>query len=416
MPTGGGKLKLYRIALKNISRNRRRSILSGTAIVVATLSIVFMFSLVYGMMGDMRDNIFHYITGHIRIRNSEYAKYENLNPLHLRIKNYQAIIDKIKEDNNVLAVSPRIRFFASIYRNDKDYKGIGLAVNFNLEKDFEDFKNNLIKGVLSEPGRREILVSSGLAEEMGVTTGDKITMLSKSMYMGMSGMTFKISGIVKFNVESFNKSFFYMPIDTAQRFLKMDNSVTEILVLLKSLTGLKESTAGIRKLLKGIGQPLEVAPWTSFGTWYSIINMAETVYQFIALIFFILGSTVIINTTMMVIYERMREIGTMSAMGMTGGEIVTLFFLESFFISFISALIGVAIGVAITLPMAKYGLDLSTLLQGIDFNVSTVLYPKLDIRSTVLVFFYAVVVSSFASFIPSRRAAKVEPVEALRAL
>ena len=409
-------MKLYKIALRNISRNRRRSMLSGTAIVIATLAIVFMFSLVYGMMDDMRNNIFHYITGNIRIRNSEYAKYENLNPLHLRIQDYKSVIGKIKEDSNVSAVSPRIQFYTSIYRNDKDFKGIGLAVNFSLEKDFEDFKNNLIKGVLPEPGRREILLSSGLAEEMGVTVGDKITMLSKDMYMGMSGMTFKISGIVKFNVESFNKSFFYMPIDTAQRFLKMDNSVTAILVLLKDISRLKESTAEIRKLLAGIGQPLEVAPWTSFGTWYSIINIAETVYQFIAIIFFILGSTVIINTTMMVIYERMREIGTISAMGMTGGEIVSLFFLESFFISFISALIGVVIGVAITLPMAKYGLDLSALLQGIDFNVSTVLYPKLDVRSTVFVFFYAVAISSFASFIPSRKAAKIEPVEALRAV
>ncbi len=409
-------MKLYRIALRNIMRNKRRSILSGTAIVIAALAIVFMFSLEGGMMQDMRNNIFHYVTGNIRIRNSDYTEYESLNPLNLRIKNYRSVIEKCRADSNVLAVSPRIRFYTSIYRNDKNYRGLGIGLDFNLEKDFQGFKKNLIKGRLPAPGKREIILSSGLAKEMGVGAGDKITMLSRNMYMGMSGMTFKITGIVRFKVESFNKSFFYMPIDTAQRFLKMDNSATEILLLLKDVSRLNETVSGIKKLLADSGQPLEVVPWTSIGTWYSIIRMADVSYQIIALIFFILGSTVIINTTMMVIYERIREVGTMSAMGMTGSEIVGLFFLESFFISLISALTGVLLGVGIVLPLTKTGLDLSAYMQGINFDISTVLHPQLDVRSTVLVFFYAVAVSSFASFIPSRRAARIEPVEALRAL
>jgi len=409
-------VKLYRIALRNIKRNKRRSILSGTAIVIAAFAIVFMFSLEGGMMQDMRNNIFHYVTGNIRIRNSDYTKYESLNPLNLRIKNYRSVIEKCRADSNVLAVSPRIRFYTSIYRNDKDYRGIGIGLDFNLEKDFQNFEENLIKGRLPAPGKREILLSSGLAKEMGVGAGDKITMLSRNMYKGMSEMTFKITGIVRFKVESFNKSFFYMPIDTAQRFLKMDNSVTEILLLLKDVSRLKETVSGIKKLLAGSGQSLEVAPWTSIGTWYSIIRMADVTYQIMALIFFILGSTVIINTTMMVIYERMREIGIMSAMGMTGSEIVSLFFLESFFISLISAFTGVILGVGITLPLTVTGLDLSAYMKGINFDISMVLHPQLNVRSTVLVFFYAVAVSSFASFIPSRRAARIEPVEALRAL
>jgi putative ABC transport system permease protein len=139
-------------------------------------------------------------------------------------------------------------------------------------------------------------------------------------------------------------------------------------------------------------------------------------YNFIALFFFILGTTVIINTTMMVIYERMREIGTVSALGMKPGEIVRLFFLEAFFISLIAAFVGALVGTGIVLAISRNGLDLSRMLQGLDMEVSPVIRPRLSLRSTVFVFLYSVAVASLASFLPSRRAARIQPVEALRSI
>ena len=138
--------------------------------------------------------------------------------------------------------------------------------------------------------------------------------------------------------------------------------------------------------------------------------------EFIALFFFILGTTVIINTTMMVIFERLHEIGTIAALGMKPGEIVRLFFLEAFYISVISAFIGVLLGSALTLVLSRTGVDLSQMLQGVDLEVSAVIHPRLSLRSTVFVFFYSVAVSSLASFLPSRRAARIRPVEALRSI
>jgi len=145
------------------------------------------------------------------------------------------------------------------------------------------------------------------------------------------------------------------------------------------------------------------------------MQYARTAYDVIALVFFILASTVIINTTMMVIYERMREIGTVAAMGMTPQEIVRLFFLEAFYIGAIAAFIGVLLGIGITLPLSKVGIDLTQSMEGVDMEVNPIVYPQLNIRSTVFVFFYSTIIASLASFIPSRRSAKIEPVEDLRA-
>jgi putative ABC transport system permease protein len=146
------------------------------------------------------------------------------------------------------------------------------------------------------------------------------------------------------------------------------------------------------------------------------MRLVDTMYNFVALFFFILGTTVIINTTMMVIFERLREIGTISALGMKPGEIVRLFFLEAFFISIIAAFAGVLLGTALTAVLSRTGVDLSRAMQGVSFEVSPVIRPRLALRSTVFVFFYSVAVASLASFLPSRRAARIQPVEALRSI
>ena len=81
-----------------------------------------------------------------------------------------------------------------------------------------------------------------------------------------------------------------------------------------------------------------------------------------------------------------------------------------------AAFLGVLLGSLITLVLSRTGVDLSQMLQGVDFEVSAVIRPRLSIRSTVLVFLYSVAVSTLASFLPSRRAARVQPVEALRSI
>ncbi len=411
-------MKLSVIAFRNIRRNKRRSILSGVAIGIAVMAIVILFSLEKGIMSDYESNIKHFVTGDIRIRNRNYDKYETLNPLHFGIKDYKRIVSVCDSNSNVRSVLPRIEFFTSIYKNGNTFKAMGFGLDFNRAEAFQEFKKNLKAGIVPSPDGREILLSSGLAREMEVSVGDKITLLSKNKYMGLSGMTFTVTGIVEFKVSSFNGRFLFIPLATAQRFLKMGDSVTEILLLVKDKTELETTVSTIASsvgAMKG-NSDIEVKSWKKIGSWYALISMAELSYQFIALIFFVLGSTVIINTTMMVIYERTREIGTIAAMGMTGSQIVRLFFLEAFFISVISAFVGTIVGVGVVLPFVKEGFDLSAYFKDVNFEVSGIIRPDVNVWTTIFVFVYGVVIASLASFIPSRRAAKIEPVDALRSV
>jgi putative ABC transport system permease protein len=410
-------MKLGRLAFRNIRRNRRRSLLSGLAIGLSTLFITFMFSWLAGILGDYRRNIVNYVTGHVRLRNAQYEASERLNPLHLSVPSYRGLVDRLEAESGAAAVVPRIQFATALYRGEETFGALGLGLDFAREERVMQVGRSLVEGRLPRAGEREMLLGAGLAAEAGATVGDRFTLLGKNKYLGLAGMTFAVTGIVRFPAASFNLTFLLVPIETAERMLKMQDEATEVLLLARDEGRVGELSARTSRILAETRmQGIEVRPWDTIGMLVSLLRSVDVMYNFIALFFFILGTTVIVNTTMMVIFERLREIGTVAALGMKPGEIVRLFFLEAFYISALAAFLGVALGSALTLALQRTGVDLTRMLQGVDLEVSPVVHPRLSLRSTVFVFFYSVAVASLASFLPSRRAARIQPVEALRSI
>ncbi len=408
-------MNLGSIAFRNIRRNTRRSILSATAIAVATFTIVFMFALIHGMTKDMEWNITSYVTGEIRLRNREYDKNEMMNPVHLNIQNASKIIKEVEELPGTLLTVPRIPFLARVYRNHESFNIRGVGLDFEKEKQFQDLEKHITEGSLPEPGTSGAILGFKLAKNMDLKIGDKFTVLTTTVYRSTNAMTFTVAGIAAFSVAGLNSSTFYAPLARIQRLIKARNSVTEILVKVKKSSGLKKTVKEISQLLIKEGDTTTgVKAYTSMDTTLSLMTLAQFSYDLIALIFFILASSVIVNTTIMVIYERMKEIGTMSAMGMTGGQIQRLFFLEAFFVGILGALAGVIIGIGITLPLSSIGINFGSAMEGINMEISNTIKPALDLFSTVFVFVFSVAVSSLATLLPTRKAAHIEPAEALK--
>ncbi len=106
-------MKLYEIAFRNILRNKRRSILSGIAIAASAMVIVMLVSLYAGLGDDLKNNVYNYLTGHIRMRHNEYDANEDLNPLHLGIDDYKAVLFGLNQLDDIEAVNPRIQFSSS---------------------------------------------------------------------------------------------------------------------------------------------------------------------------------------------------------------------------------------------------------------------------------------------------------------
>ena len=431
-------MKLWRIALRNVARNKRRSLLSGSAIAVATLSVVLMFSVLGGMLGDLVATTLTYDSGHARVRHAEYGRYETLSPVHLAVTGAGALAARLQELPQVTGVLPRVRFAGAIYREDRNHGAFGLGLDFareievararlpqmsgsgpgdaSLEQFARAWQLAVHGGALPRAGERELLISAALAEELGLAVGDKLTILTRTALLSTQAWTFTVSGVIGFPIGGMRR-LLLAPLDVVQRFLKLSagDGVTEILLYTGSEEEVPALTAALAAALPEGDPGLAVQAWSETNPLFSMMQVATRIYDLIALFFFLLATTVIVNTTMMVVFERMKEIGTIAALGVTGAQISRLFFLEALFIGMAAALAGVALGGAIVLPLSQVGLDYSAAMEGVELNMADVLYPRLSARSTLLVFCYSIAVTAAASYWPARKAARLQPVEALRA-
>ena len=430
-------MMLWRIALRNVARNKRRSLLSGSAIVVATLSVVLMFSVLGGMLGDLVATTLTYDSGHARIRHAEYARYETLSPVHLAVTGAGALAQRLQELPQVTGVLPRVRFAGAIYREERNHGAFGLGLDFareiavarerlpqmsggagtaTLDEFARAWQLAVHGGSLPRAGERELLISAALAEELGLAVGDKLTILTRTALLSTQAWTFTVSGVVGYPIGGMRR-LLLAPLDVVQRFLKLSagDGVTEILLYTGSEEEVPALTAALAQEVPEGDPGLAVQAWSETNPLFSMMQVATRIYDLIALFFFLLATTVIVNTTMMVVFERMKEIGTIAALGMTGAQISRLFFLEALFIGMAAALAGVALGCAIVLPLSQVGLDYSAAMEGVELNMSDVLYPRLSARSTLLVFCYSIAVTAAAAYWPARKAARLHPVEALRA-
>ena len=410
-------MKLARIALRNIGRNSRRSILSATATAIATMAMVALIAYVNGLSADMNRNLADLVTGHVQVRAADYERFEQLNPLHLRVQRFRYLLARLHAEPYLPVATARLSLPVGIFRGEENVGAQVMGVDVERERAFMQVDRIVAAGRLPNAGAAEAIVGRALAKKLGAGLGDRITLLSGTMRRSSNALTVTIVGLAAFPVSSMDGLRLMLPLDRAIALARMDDSVTEVLVKAKDegrITALGKRIGTI--LAEGGWEDLRARTWYEANYMLSFFKMADIAYFIISLVFFLLASTVLVNTTMMVVFERTREIGTVGALGMKGGEIVRMFLLEALALAAIGAAAGVALGLAIAVPLSYLGIDMGALTQGMSFEISNVVFARPKPLGTALIFVYAVAISCAAAYLPARRAARIRPVEALRAI
>jgi len=419
-------MKLSTIAFRNLARHKVRSFLSIFTLVLASILGLFMLTLIAGMKADLKKNILAYYTGAVQIRHGEYNKYDYLNPIHLYVKDEAEVREKLLQVDGVTQAVARITTGGKIYIDDnpeddlpgEEFTAMAMGIDIPAEKNILDAESLLVKGRLPGMGSREVVLGYALADKVGLDSGDRFAFMTATAGRGVNAMTFEVVGLVNFSMGGLNDMYFLLPFDTMQGFIRMEGGAQEILLMTENPDTAEVQLEAINRLIasdSSLGY-LETRFWKNQGDYYGMMGIGTIIYNFYVIFFLALGATVIVNTTMMVIYERYREIGILGAMGMKPNELVRLFFLEALFAGIISAVIGISIGSVLILILEKTGMDFGAAMASMNLEISSIIYPDLKVGHIILMSIYTVGISALVTLIPCRKAAKIEPVEAINAI
>lgn len=411
---------LINIAFKNMFRNKLRTIVSILAIAFAVMVIVFTRGLIDGMIEDTYSLYIHYDTGHIKIIDEEYEQKEKLLSLNYTVNGLEnKTLREMENDLNSLEgidlVVPRLKFGAAVSTEEELVQMLAWGIDGQKELQFTNIGRELTQGRMVEAGKREVVMGSALLDKIDRRVGEKVTMVYTTAFSSFQGATFEIVGEIESNLPLLNEQVVFMPIDTARQLLYLNDESTELLLVTNDRDQANNYLPAVRNYLDQNGGDKYLAQsWKGGNSFIQLLEVSEKIYNFIYLFLVILSSIVVINTLVMIVKERTQEIGMMSALGLKRMEIMQLFILEGSAMAVIGSFLGAISGGILNYYLARVGFDYSAAFEDIDVLMNPVIYPTYKIEHMVFAFFIGVVVTTLTAIIPARRAARLDPTDALR--
>ena len=415
---------LWNLAKKNLSRSKIRTSISIVAIAFAIFAVVFARGLINGMLESFFENHIHYKAGHIRVIDEEYKLKERLMSLNYTLdgfngKGYREMSEKIKSVEGVEQVVPRLKFGAMVSLEDELVGMMGWGVDPLEEIKFMGIDKNITEGRMVQEGKKEVVMGAGLLEKIGRGVGEKVTILYTTPFGSFKGSTFQIVGKYQSDIQALNDRLFFLPLGQAQRILEMPDEVTELLLITSNHDKAASVLPGLNELFSQEDESGKylLQLWNKGYDLVELFDFAIKMYNSIYIFIIILACFVLVNTLIMIVNERTREIGMMSALGLKSREILVLFTMEGTIIGILGSAIGTVMGGILTKVFSVVGIDYSAALEGMDstdFLMSPIYYTVFSLENLVFCFTLGVVIVTIACIIPARKAAKLEPTEALR--
>lgn len=407
---------LFKIALRNLRRYRRR-----TALTASLIAIGILFVLVFvAVSGSFKNMIIGQITdsmlGHLQIHRKGYvASIDNL-PLTLNIKpEAMAKLENIfKGIPEIAAYSPRVKFggmFSSFTETtnirlngvypDKELKTVPLLASRIIEGE-----KAIRKG--------EVIIPELIARGMKLNVGDTIVIIATNKDGSVNGKQLRIGGVLESATGPGGRDG-YLHIDDAMEILRMDAmEVSEIALRLKDFGKLNAVYNTLNAMLAGEinkqGKPaFEVHTWEGLSPFFNIARMIDIMTFFIKLMLIAIVLVSIMNVMIMAVYERIREIGTISAIGTMPGKILSMFLIEGFCLGVFGAIIGNAAGLIVVFILKAVKITF-------EFGRQTglVLSPAIDASEVIIVSLIVIGVAIIGSLQPAFKASRMEPIKALR--
>lgn len=400
---------MSRLAWRNLWRNYRRTVIMLLAISLGVWAMIFMTALLRGMVDDMVKQGVSALPGHVQIHAMAYRDDPSVtHSLPAPGEALLAVLDSPK----VAAWSSRIKVPAMI---SSEYENRGVTL-LGIDPQGElalGFKvDDVIEGrFLDGANDGGIVVGRKLLERLESRLGKRVVIMSQDPGNTIADRGFRVVGVFKAELESLEESVVYAGRDVVQSMLGMGTEVSEIAILGFDY----RKPEGLASLIRTtVAENHEVLSWLALDPYLStMVKVMDGFVMVWMVVIFLALSFGLVNTLMMAIFERVREIGLMRALGMRPSAIVYQVLVESLFLLVLGLLLGNLLAIATISPL-KDGIDISAVAQGMEMmGASSVLYPVLRWPDLLLANAVVIVLGIITSLLPAWRAAQYRPVEAL---
>ena len=386
------------------------------AVIIGVWSMIFLGSLMRGMETEMVRNSISTLTGSIQIHHRDYRNDPVVENSMDNIDKLDKALSTIQNPKILWAKRIRVNAIASNARHSGGVTLVGIEPQKETKISF--ISKAMIAGrFLLEDDKNKIIVGKAFLKKFNTKIGNKLIIMSQDTQNEIASKAFRIVGIFNAESEAVEKQFVFVPISQAAKMLKMRNAISEISVMLPQLdiTGKKE-TQTAKKIIAAINDDRFIIE-----TWQQLLPMIKAylemsgffLYIWYFVVFVAMGFG-IVNTTLMAIFERMREFGLMKALGMRPFQVIKGVVTETFFLLVLGILAGNILGFLSVAAIARNGIDLSALAAGAEmWGIPRKLYPEIWVQDVVVAGLVVLVLGILVSLYPAFKAARITPTAAM---
>lgn len=404
------------LALKNMFRQKGRTMLTLIPVIAGTVLLVYTMSLVDGLNDMSYDNIIKYQTAHAKIFSIDYdmeRKGENDNAV---FEPDRELLDYINAHRDIVAYTEEIIFSGNLSDgiNKIPVSCIGIKPS-TYRHTFRTLEHT--EASSTEPANGNILIGAQLVKLFDIEKEGLFFLEGRTRHGAYDALDLKYAGNISSGNPNIDRNSVLVNIESAKRFLETEGGITNIAILLKARNMTDGFVGQMGDYLKENYPQLKILSWKEEERdFFAFAYMDQVSGYIMIMMVLIIAGVGIANTMLLSTYERLKEIGTMRALGSTSGIIMKLYITEGAMIGILGALIGSMIGIVLMWHAHRYGLDMSMFIQEMDigYPIDSVLRGSFNMMIILKTVIFTMLMAMISSLYPARRAIKEQIVHIMR--
>ncbi len=399
--------QILSMAFRDLGRNRRRSFFSALAVSMGLAMLMLLAGFLNGELGGAVDTAIRLQSGHLQVRANNYDENKTSMKWEDLIENPDQVAAKIAALAPVSIASPRL-FASGIAVVGDRSAGVRVTGIDPASAANNPYREGIVSGTfLTADDNSGILLGQPLAEKLGLKAGDSFSLSVNTSNGDVDEQSFIVRGIYTTGTSSFDGATVFMPLAKAQAITQTQKHASTIFILLKD----KDQTDAVAAALKSPN--LQVLTWKDMNALtLQTEDLSNSYMIFFYLIILGITATVIVNTLIMAVFERTREIGVLMAIGMKGRRIMAMFLTESALLAVGGILIGLVLGGLVVAYFTYVGFHIGNVgYTGV--LLSDTIHANLTLGALINLLIMTFVITLLAGLYPAWMASHMQPVEAL---